>query len=855
MNKNIFFLFSLVALVVPSISLLSLNNSNTSISLTAKSIDVNESTIDSSINLEDALPVFDDSISSFGDYIVSYEDNNIYPVNTTIPSLATDNQTNIKAGGATVGMTANKQTITLTTYAGLLLWSHKLSENPLLKKYYSLVKSINDISTYKVINFAYLESKNILFILFGQEERTNNTLKNLTVFGLDINSGAIIVPKEGLLTNNQVIASARDNSAFIFFNSSDQLVITSGKKVSDLTASTKIMSFDENSTGFANVKGNDEANNNFSFSSVVPVNAANDYLLGFLPSTVKGVNFSIWLYSSVQGSSSKPSLSYKTSNNTTGAPDKSVGSGNSSFNYYIVPVKDDFNNIDSSGYRFRVVNNVNSTTYRGYINNQSVMPDFNNITKRFFVTPSSHNGSITSESVVFLLDSFDKMFSSFASLSLTINDNGTSLPGFGETKIYMNYLSNQMTGPTNLNLGTDATTGRKTGLENDVVVNNWELNSVGYDKQSNFVYLSLSGEAYDFSQNSPGEIIANKYLTNSRYVDLKPETADANRVSTDAYVQDSPYTLSDVNFDTYTDSKNLYLAKQVIDGNDGEWLSTSIENFNNNAEDFKPTKDSKINFSSLRNFENEIENSEILNDVMPSVINDNLDNLDKFLNDKGISDIVKFKNAIGNDETGEIRLETEITYANDFGDQILNGNVSYTSFIQVVGFTKNDFSLTFKENTDAAVIDIKAKYSAEKIVEDNNKAFVINHLLQNFTIKGQKFIPDPSTVTLKNTPNSNDLTVEINVPIKTSLNDESGILPVGFPKNDAIVTITYSGFTGTEAPPIETFPDNTDNSNFNNKLSNEIIAGIVIGGLVIAAIIVLITMIVKVRIETNKQFL
>ncbi|MDE7099755.1 MAG: hypothetical protein K2N99_00860, partial [Malacoplasma sp.] len=813
-------------------------NSQKNISLIDKSFSVNESTADSNINLEDALPVADSSITSFGDYIVSYEDNNISPVNITIPSLTT-NQAGVKDGGATVGMTTNKQTITLTTYAGLLLWSHKLTENKLLQNYYSTVKSVSDISTYKVINFVYLESKNILFVLFGNETIENNviTLSNLVVFGLDINSGAIVVPKTGKLADNQVITSAKNNSAFIFLNSSDQLIVTSAKKTTDLVASTKIISFDENGLGFANVKGNDQTNFTFTYDIRVDTN---DLLIGIAPSSVKGINFTIWLsVSTNRDTRTKPSLSYKTSNNATSYSDKQIDSNVSSWNYYVVLVNDELTALDRTVNRYRIINKVGTPSYRGYLNSENKVPDFEKITKRFFITSNTTTGSNTNENLGVLLDSSDKMFSSFATMLITTNNN---TPSFGTTKVYMNYIDNQITGPTNLNPQTDSKTGKNIGLENNLVVNNWNFNSVGYDKESNFVYFSLSGEVYNYTQGSLGEAVPDKYLTNTRYIDLKDGVADANRVSSDAYVQDIPYTLSDVNFETYTDTKNLYLAKQAINGNDGQWLATTVTEFNDDTKDFLPTTDSKIDFSSLKTFESDIENSQILNEVMPSVMNDNLNSLDKFLNDKGIADIVKFRKAIGDDTTGEIRLETEITYPNDFGDGITNGKVSYVSYIQVIGFKKNDFLLTFKENTNAAVLDIKAKYSAEKIVQDNNVAFVINNLLQNITIKGQKFILQPNTVTLKNAPSTNDLTVEIKVPIKTSITDEQGILPIGFPENDAIFTITYDGFTGTEAPPLEIYPNDSSNTSQQNNLSEGMIVGIIAGCLLLAAVIITIFM-------------
>lgn len=481
-----------------------------------------------------------------------------------------------------------------------------------------------------------------------------------------------------------------------------------------------------------------------------------------------------------------------------------------SFTYYIVAINDNFTNILDG---LKVINtDDNGTNSRGFINNTNKLPDFNSIYKRFFSISSSTSGQNTSEKIGVLLDSYDEIFSSFAVSELSITNGTNPTVNYGATKatnnMYMNYLN---ASPT---LGPKKTDLDSAGLEDNVVADNWKFNTVAYDKESKFVYFSLSSEEYTYSNNTKGKVIPDKFLTNTRYIDLNDGVEKVNSVSSDAYETSNPYTLSDVNIETYIDNKNIYLAKQVIDANEGQWLSTPAEKLNDDTIDFVPTgenlSDSKIEFSSLKNFESDIENSKVLDNVMPSAMNENLTNLDKFLTDKGTSDVVKFISADGDDTTGEISLEAEITYPNNFGDGIKdNGKVSYFSYLQVVGFQKSDFSLTFKENTDSAVIDIKEKYSAEKIVQDNNKGFVINHFLQNFTIKGEKFIPESDTVTLKNVPNSNDLTVEIDVPIKTSPTDEYGVLPFGFPEKDSIVTITYSGFTGTEAAPIENYPGST----------------------------------------------
>ncbi|MDE6894484.1 MAG: hypothetical protein K2J02_03860 [Malacoplasma sp.] len=109
--------------------------------------------------LADATAVTDTSITNFKNYIVSYSDQNIAPVNIVFNSNLSENNQNLSNVGAQIGMTTNKQTITCTTYNGLMLWNSKLTENKLIKNYYNNVKKIQIIDSFKVINYAYLEEK------------------------------------------------------------------------------------------------------------------------------------------------------------------------------------------------------------------------------------------------------------------------------------------------------------------------------------------------------------------------------------------------------------------------------------------------------------------------------------------------------------------------------------------------------------------------------------------------------------------------------------------------------------------------------------------------------------------------
>ncbi|MDE7112225.1 MAG: hypothetical protein K2N92_01350, partial [Malacoplasma sp.] len=112
-------------------------------------------------------------------------------------------------------------------------------------------------------------------------------------------------------------------------------------------------------------------------------------------------------------------------------------------------------------------------------------------------------------------------------------------------------------------------------------------------------------------------------------------------------------------------------------------------------------------------------------------------------------------------------------------------------------------------------------------------------------------------VTLSN-PSDDSLKIDIKIPIKTSATDTYGQLPFGFPEEKAVLTKTYSGFIGDEAPnfiplPDIPIPDDSNNpgdsSNNNSKpeqgLSVWSIVGIVIGILAISAIIVIAVMLIR----------
>ena len=759
-RKLLFSIFAIPLFATPIWLATTVDNKNTS-SISLDSKDLNLTEAERNANLSNALAVSDTSIKSFADYIVSYEDKNITPVNVILPKIsASEPNFNIREGGATVGMTSNKQTITFTAYDGLLLWDTKLTENLLLKEYYSSVKKITDISKFKVVNYAYLESKKTLFVLFGEDDGT--TLKNLVVFGLNINSGSIVVPANANLASDQIIVSAKNDSQFIFFNSSEQLVVTSGNKVTYLINSTKVISFDENDSGFKVLKGNEQY---FNYTQVAGTNP-NDIFVGFLPSTKRGFNYSLWIGQT--NSNIDPILINQSSNPT----DRYETSG-VQYKYYIVVVNDNFEN---------VVNTFSdlSVNLRGYIAEfddtakKPKLPDFKNVYKRFFYNGSSDAGK---DFLCILVDSFYPTYASFTHFSFDVDQKKAVLDNTQNNK------NQTIDGPKTEDFGN-----------NRVLASSWKFDSVSYDKSTNSIYYSISGQIEG----------SDRVLAKSSYVKLN-NAPTSYEVRNDSYIQeDSPYTLVGVNLTTYADKQNAYISKLYINNGKASWLTRPTSN---NSSSFTATTNSDIKFYSFDKVVNDLENSELIISKMPSMItNDDINNFiqSKYNIENATIDI---KNITVNKNSNLITFISEITYSNNFGNgSTTNDKVIYTLYDSVRGFSENDLVVNFKDNAENSVVDIKNRYSAKEIVNSNNKGFVIQNLLKEARIKNINIVNklDDKMITISN-PDKDKKDLKVDITLSPRQNVSEFGLPLGFDK-DLTKSFTFTGFEGTEIPAFVPLP-------------------------------------------------
>ncbi|MDE5775222.1 MAG: hypothetical protein K2H51_02750, partial [Malacoplasma sp.] len=561
------------------------------------------------------------SITKLSDYIVSYEDNNIYPVNVN---------------NATIGMTKDFSTLTYTTYSGLLIWNSDLTKNELLKKYYSNYLNINNISSYRVNYFAYQKNTGLLFVLFGSNVKTNQV-----VFAIDIFTGSIHVPLNAMLKNHEVITKVENDSAFIFFNSSNDVIVTSANTRSEVNKTTKIFKYAKNGKGFIDRKVDVSLDTAYSPDDQTFGHTANtDMFLGLIPGKNK-INYGLYLHTEKNQKNGILSIQENSGNKTDITT--------ASFNYYIKPLDDDLKSIP--GTDFSIVNGYQSDVANwGYWSeNTHTIPKFNEIYKRIYKLENAANQNKTY--MFLLIDSYYKTHASYSVFGYEgyekINDQYTS-QGWGGLQ------------PTSSNYNGDE----------KVEASSWNFDSFNYDSKSNLVYYSFSGKKIDKNSNKS----LNNYLTKMGYISF--ESPVLKPYYSEFKTEDNPYNIYSVNYDSYS-SSNYYMVKQIEAANP-VWMSRSKFDTVYNE-----TANKEINFSRLSNFNSLIEQLENnLFPIMPESINQN--NLSSLFSlDNGDSLNIKIVSA--NNVNGLIVLRIEINHKNNFGDNVYNGTTSYVFNVEIKG--------------------------------------------------------------------------------------------------------------------------------------------------------------------------
>lgn len=161
------------------------------------------------------------TINSFSDYDILASSKDSAPVVT-------------KSG--MLGISKDKKSLTLTTYDGILVWENKFAENKKIIKYYQ-DKKITNLDSYIVNNFIYVPETNILAILFGESNHTNQTF-----FALNFDTGTLFEP----IPNKSSIVDVQDEISYLYLNSALNIIGTTGGQQSKFSSKTMLFTVNSN---------------------------------------------------------------------------------------------------------------------------------------------------------------------------------------------------------------------------------------------------------------------------------------------------------------------------------------------------------------------------------------------------------------------------------------------------------------------------------------------------------------------------------------------------------------------------------------------------------------------------------
>ncbi|MDE7099834.1 MAG: hypothetical protein K2N99_01255, partial [Malacoplasma sp.] len=451
--------------------------------------------------------------------------------------------------------------------------------------------------------------------------------------------------------------------------------------------------------GFSTVKDASKNNSDSEpfYSQVNGVNE-NDMLVGFVPSNIPGMNYSIWI------SSVKTNRTYLANYALDGWTSHiDTEKTNGSYDYYVVLVNDDLKNIANTyGEKKSYIVNYKYKDFitRGYItSNASETPKFNNIYKRFYNT--GFNAAKTSEYLAIYIDAFNPLCSSFAHFGYNVNLK----IGHMNSAMPFNSVQADVLGPQQSDY--------KTFTNQNTRIDTWDVNTIGYDQTANLFYYSFSGY-------HKGLYV---YFTSFYYMKLTNEINVNPSIVRNGYVEESrPYTITSVPFSTYQNTNQSYLVKTYInDRNSGSELLSRPTNQNVR---YEKVQDGAIKFSSIsnnfKNMETQISKSDFLTSRMVSAYSEQeIKNLVKEkLNLEKDYDI-QIKNIDANDNTGTISFSVDIAVHNSLDTDNQN-SMSVFNLSQIIisgGYKLDDLILSFKN--DEAINDIKQKYNIDSIIETN----------------------------------------------------------------------------------------------------------------------------------------
>ncbi|MDE6429296.1 MAG: hypothetical protein K2K18_02150, partial [Malacoplasma sp.] len=776
-KKNILFSLFLIPLISSYATFFVDTNKSSIVQISSN---FNSDIADNSINYEDSFPVANTSITKLSDYIVSYEDNNIYPVNVN---------------NANIGMTYDFTTLTYTTYGGLLLWSSDLTKNPLIKKYYSSVLKIDNIGSYRVNNFTYQKNTNLLYVLFG-----NKNKQNQIVFAIDIYTGKINIPPNAFLKDNQIITNVTDGSGFIFFNSQNQIIVTSGGTKNNVDKSTKIFTYSPKSKGFTYLKQTID----------LAIDNPTDFLIGIIPGN-NGTNYGYYV------STINPNQNKTVNFNIAESQSTTFNTAFYSYAYYMIPINDNLSTKNSS--KTFVDSRKNFDFIFGYISSANKTPNFDDIYKRIF---KLENASNTNSIYMFaLIDSYYKFLDSYSMISATgLSIQASPSKGFVPVRDSSN---NQQLIP----IASDFSPNEK------VIADSWKFDNFGYDSDTNLFYFSFSGQKINTSTNK-----SDGYMSKMGYFQFQTTSLSIN--TTKFSNENNWYSLYSVGYDSYS-SKNYYMNKQ-LSNSEPVWLSRA-----ENQTEYAPIANSNTSFAELnistQNLIQQIEGSNLFKETMPENITEAQlnDLISKLTVNNGNIKILKISS---DNKTGIISARIEITQTNQFGDGVANGNTQYVFEINISGYSMNkDFIFKFI-TTDMVNIGFNDKINKINEIKEStgpsgiSKSQILNYFLDaNILGKDNKHIEiNEDWITPKPNDELGYLVVEAVLPEE--------LFPIGFPKENLSATAVYKDFWVHVDPlPPDPIPGNDSSYEFFiNKDEGEKIG--IISGVIVGLVLIITTMFV-----------
>lgn len=120
-----------------------------------------------------------------------------------------------------IGVNSASNKLYLTSYEGVTVWQTDILNNSMIKTYYSQKLSVNDISSYTIKSWKYIESMNVIALVFSATDGTK-----ATVFGVKADTGLIYTPAldnsgNPKLTNMVQVADGTD---VLWLNSSNEII-------------------------------------------------------------------------------------------------------------------------------------------------------------------------------------------------------------------------------------------------------------------------------------------------------------------------------------------------------------------------------------------------------------------------------------------------------------------------------------------------------------------------------------------------------------------------------------------------------------------------------------------------------